>query len=194
MAAMTLNEFFDAAYQWGEQNAQLILLLGVAVPALGTLLAFIGKGGKTDEDGRFIASMVMGFAMFAVVLEVMAIFVGVYIRGSSLLDANAALLAAPVICLFGSVFGLRLVFPLAEIGVVRSILDMTGFFISCLFVMWFMSKFNGWFIGIHGSLFTFAIIVGIGIYFLRRQYRRAFGLDRERRVPQPARAHAHYDD
>ena len=29
---MTLNEFFDAPYQWGEQNAQLILLLGVAIP------------------------------------------------------------------------------------------------------------------------------------------------------------------
>lgn len=191
---MTLNEFFDSTYQWGEQNAQLILLLGVAVPALGTLLAFIGKGGKTDEDGRFIASMVMGLAMFAVVLEVMAIFVGVYIRGSSLMDANAALLAAPIICLVGSVLGLRLVFPLAEIGVVRSILDMVGFFVSCLFVIWFMSKFNGWYIGIHGSLFTFVIIVVIGLFFLRRQYRRAFGLDRQRHTPQPARVHAHSDD
>jgi uncharacterized membrane protein len=191
---MTLNEFFDSSYQWGERNAQLILLLGVAVPALGTLLAFIGKGGKTDEDGRFIASMVMGLAMFAVVLEVMAIFVGVYIRGSSLMDANAALLAAPIICLFGSVLGLRLVFPLAEIGVVRSILDMAGFFVSCLFVIWFMSKFNGWYIGIHGSLVTFVIIVVIGLFFLRRQYRRAFGLERERRTPQPARVHAHSDD
>jgi hypothetical protein len=190
---MTLNEFFDASYQWGEQHAQLILLLGVAIPAVGTLLAFIGKGGKTDEDGRFIASAVMGFAMLAVVLEVMAIFVGTFIRDASILDANVALLAAPILCLFGSVLGLRLVFPLAEIGVVRAILDMVGFFISCLFIMWFMSKFRGWSITIFGSLFMFAIIAGLGLYFVYRQYRRAFGLDRERRVgSRPVRAH--YDD
>ncbi|HYI01584.1 hypothetical protein [Hyalangium sp.] len=179
---MTLNEFFDASYQWGEQNAQLILLLGVAVPALGTLLAFIGKGGKTDEDGRFIASAVMGFAMFAVVLEIMALFVGHFLRGSSILEANAALLIAPILCLVGSVLGLRLVFPLAEIGVVRSILDMGGFFVSCLLVMWFMSKFRGWNITIFGSLFTFLIIVLLAFWFMRRQYRRAFGLDRTRKV------------
>jgi hypothetical protein len=179
---MTLNEFFDSSYQWGEQNAQLILLLGVTVPAVGTLLAFIGKGGKTDEDGRFIASTVMGISMLAVVLEAMAIFVGTFLRGGNVLDANVALLAAPILCLFGSVFGLRMVFPLAEIGVVRSILDMVWFLLSCLAVMWFMSKFRGWSITIFGSLFMFAIIVGLAIFFLRRQYRRAFGLDRERKV------------
>jgi hypothetical protein len=186
---MTLNDFFDVSYQWGEQHAQLILLLGVGIPAVGTLLALIGKGGKTDEDGRFIASTVMSVAMLAVILEAMAIFVGTFIRDASVLDANVALLAAPVLCLFGSVLGLRLVFPLAEIGVVRSILDMTGFFISCLFVMWFMSKFRGWSITIFGSLFTFMIIAVLGFWVLRRQYRRAFGLDRERRVPRTVRAH-----
>jgi purine-cytosine permease-like protein len=66
---------------------------------------------------------------------------------------------------------------------------MTGFFISCLFVMWFMSKFRGWGIMIFGSLFTFMIIAALGFWVLRRQYRRAFGLDRERRVPRTVRAH-----
>jgi hypothetical protein len=189
---MTLNEFFDASYQWGEQHAQLILLLGVAIPAVGTLLAFIGRGGKTDEDGRFIASTVLGFSMLAVVLEVMAIFVGTFVRGGSLLDANAALLAAPILCLFGSVLGLRLVFPLAEIGVIRTILDLAGFFTSCLFVMWFMSKFTGWSIHIFGSLLTFVIIAVIGFLFIRWQARRAFGLNREPR-PARARVRAHHD-
>jgi hypothetical protein len=185
---MTLNEFFDAAYQWGELHAQLILLLGVAIPALGTVAAFIGRGGKTDADGRFIASTVMGFSMLAVVLEIMAIFVGTFIRDASVLDANVSLLAAPILCLFGSVLGLRLVFPLAEIGVIRTLLDLGGFFASCLFVMWFMAKFHGWSITIFGSLFTFVLIVLLGFWFLRRQYRRTFGLERERRV-----ARTHYD-
>lgn len=188
---MTLNEFFDAAYQWGEQRSQLILLLAVAIPAVGTLAAFIGKGGKTDEDGRFIASAVMGFSMLVVVLEIMAIFVGVSLRGASVLDANAALMGAPIICLIGSVLGLQLVFPLAEIGVIRTLLDMAGFFMSCLFVMWFMSKFNGWSIMIFGSLFTFLILAVMGFFFIRWQYRKAFGLNR--RTPRPVRVRADYD-
>lgn len=190
---MTLNEFFDAAYQWGEQHAQLMLLLGVAIPAVGTLAAFIGKGGKTDEDGRFIASAVMGFSMIVVVLEIMALFVGVFVRGASILDANVALVGAPIICLIGSVLGLRLVFPLAEIGVIRTLLDMAGFFVSCLCVMWFMAKFNGWSIMIFGSLFTFLIIAVMGFFFIRWQFRKAFGLDRERRTPRPVRVRSHYD-
>ncbi|WP_224248081.1 hypothetical protein [Hyalangium gracile] len=190
---MTLNEFFDASYQWGEQHAQFILLLGVAIPAVGTLAAFIGRGGKTDEDGRFIASAVLGFSMLAVVLEMMAIFVGTFVRGANLLDANVALLAAPIVCLFGSLLGLRLVFPLAEIGVIRTLLDMAGFFVSCLLVMWFMSKFNGWSIMIFGSLFTFLIIAVMGFFFIRWQFRRAFGIGQERRTPRPVRVRSHYD-
>jgi hypothetical protein len=189
---MTLNEFFDASHLWAEQNTQLILLLSVAIPAVGTLLAYIGKGGKTDEDGRFIASVVMGFAMFAVVIAAMALFVSISMRGSSLLDANIALLAAPIICLFGSVIGLRMVFPLSELGVVRSLMDMGWFLFSCGLVFWFMSKFDGWRIHIFGSLFTFGLLVCVAIFFLRRQYRRTFGLDRERKA-RPARARYDYE-
>lgn len=189
---MTLNEFFDASHLWAEQNTQLILLLSVAIPAVGSLLAFIGKGGKTDEDGRFIASVVMGFAMFAVVIAAMALFVSVSMRGASLLDANVALLAAPVICLVGSVVGLRMVFPLSELGVVRSLIDMGWFLFSCGLVFWFMSKFDGWRIHIFGSLFTFGILVVVALFFLRRQYRRTFGLDRERKA-RPVRARYDYE-
>lgn len=184
---MTLNEFFDASYLWGEQHAQLILLLGVAIPAVGTLAAFIGRGGKTDEDGRFIASAVMGFSMLVVVLEMMAIFVGLFVRDASLLEANVSLLAAPILCLFGSILGLRLVFPLAEIGVIRTLLDLAGFFVSCLLVMWFMAKFRGWSIMIFGSLFTFLIIAVMGFFFIRWQFRKAFGVNPSRRA-RPARA------
>lgn len=187
---MTLNELFDASYLWAEQNGQLILLLSVAIPAAGTLLAYIGKGGKTDADGRFIASTVMTFAMLAVVLEATALFVSINLRGQSLLDANAALLAAPIICLAGSMFGLRLVFPLSELGVVRALLELAWFLASCLLVFWFMSKFEGWRIHIFGSLFTLIILGAVAIFFLRRQYRRAFGLDRK---PRPVRARYDYE-
>jgi MFS family permease len=188
---MTLNEFFDSSHLWAEQNTQLILLLSVAIPAVGTLLAFIGKGGKTDADGRFIASTVLGFSMLSVVIAAMALFVSISMRGASLLDANVALLAAPIICLFGSLVGLRMVFPLSELGAVRSLLDMGGFLLSLGAVFWFMSKFDGWRIHIFGSLFTFIILVALAIFFLRRQFRRTFGLDRERKA---STARARYDD
>jgi hypothetical protein len=189
---MTLNEFFDASHMWAEQNTQFILLLSVAIPAVGTLLAFIGKGGKTDADGRFIASTVLGLSMFSVVIAAMALFVSVSMRGQSLLDTNIMLLAAPIICLVGSVIGLRMVFPLGELGVVRSLADMGWFLFSCGLVFWFMSKFEGWRIHIFGSLFTFALLVVVVLFFLRRQYRRAFGVDQQRKA-KPVRARYDYD-
>jgi hypothetical protein len=187
---MTLNELLFSSYDWADQNAPLVLAVSLGIPVVGTLLAFIGKGGKTDEDGRLIASLVMGVSMLAVMLEVVALFLARSLHDFSPLDANAALLAAPILCLVGSAVGVRLVFPLSELGSVRTALDLAYFLAACGLVVWFFSMFRGWSIVFFGT-FTQLIVVGIiTLFFLRRMFRRTFGLDRGAR---PASVRSRYD-
>ena len=88
---MTLSEFFVSSYGWADRNAALILLLALVIPAAGTALAWIGKGGRTDTDGRFVASAVMGLAFAGVLLELSAILIAVGLLGT---DPDADLTAA----------------------------------------------------------------------------------------------------
>src|SRR4051812_8050230 len=127
---MTINEALFGSYTWADQNADLILLGSVLWPIGGTVAAKIGKGGKTDADGRMIASGVMGAAIFAVALEFFVLFIARALEGKSLLDANLVLVLAPIIALGGSAFGLKMVFPLSELGSVRTAADLFIFLLA----------------------------------------------------------------
>jgi len=174
---MTLDEFFLQSYAWADLNAPLILLAAVLWPAVGSVLAYIGRGGTTDADGRFIASTVMSVAMLAALLEVGGLFIAQKVLGVDLLHANVMLLAAPILCLAGSIMGIRLVFPLSELGSVRMVVDLGWFLLSCLVVGWLFSRFRGWGVLFVGSFTQLIVVAVIGIFFMRRLYRRAFGLD-----------------
>ena len=177
---MTLNETLLQAYAWADQNAQMILLAGVLLPVVGTILARIGKAGKTDADGRFIASAVMAVAMLAVVVEVGGLLIARDVLQASLLQANALLLVAPVLCLAGCIVGIRWVFPLSELGSVRMLVDLGLLLLACLGVLWLLSQFRGWGIVFFGSLGQLVVLAVIALFFLWRLFRRAFGLDRRR--------------
>ncbi|MBI3180861.1 MAG: hypothetical protein HYZ28_01820 [Myxococcales bacterium] len=178
---MTLNQFFWSAYAWADAHAVGLLLGGLALPAVGTALAFIGKGGKTDADGRFIASALVGVGFVSVLAEVLAIAIGVGVMDASLLNANLLLLLAPVLCLLGCLAGTRMVFPLSELGSVRTAGDLAGFGLACAAVVWFFSKFRGWGIVFFGSVLQLLVIAALTLFVLRRLYRRAFGLERASR-------------
>src|SRR5688500_17418491 len=109
---MTVDEFFFLVYAWSEVHALELFLCGMSLPVVGTVAAWIGRGGQTDADGRFIASAVMAIALAAVVLEVLAIGIALGLKNLTLLDANLMLLIAPILCLIGCVVGIRRVFPL----------------------------------------------------------------------------------
>lgn len=175
---MSLEELLRAAYSWADLNAPWVLLGAGAVPLVGTVAARIAKGGKTDADGRFIASLVMGFALLAVVLEVACLFVARTALDANVLEANALLVVAPVACLTGAVLGLRLVFPLTELGSVRTALDLTGFLLGCAFVVWLASRFR-WGVFFGGSVGQLLVIMGLAALVLYRLYRRAAGPARE---------------
>jgi hypothetical protein len=172
---MTLNDLLLASYTWADRQATLIFAASLLLPVAGTLLAWIGKGGRTDRDGRFVASALVGFSFALVLFEAAAVFAARSALGASLLDANALLLAAPVICLAGSLLGIRAVFPLSELGSVRAMSDAAAFLAACAGALWLLSKFRGWGVLFLGSFVQLIVVGAVGLFFLWRLYRRAFG-------------------
>jgi hypothetical protein len=172
---VTLEQFLAAAYVWAVAHRVTILLVALAVPLLGTVLARIGKAGKTDRDGRFIASVVVGIGIVAMILEMLAIAIGAGVMGRSVLEGDVILLASPLLCLGGAIVGIRLVFPLNELASVRTALDVGAFMLACAVVVWFFSKFRGWGLIFFGSITQLAVLLVLGYFLIRRLWRRAFG-------------------
>jgi hypothetical protein len=175
---MTLRESLVAAYAWGVDHGTAVLVAALLGPVLGGVAAKIGKGGRTDEDGRFIASAVLAVGVLAVIGELMAVHAGHAYFDAGLLDADVRLVVAPLLCLVGCVVAIRLVFPLSELGGVKTASDLGLLFLACAGTIWFFSKFRGWGIVFFGSFLQLVVVLVIAGYFLRRLYRRAFRLDR----------------
>lgn len=171
---MTLNELLQGLYAWAVTQRFWILFVAVVLPAAGTLVARIGKAGKTDADGRVVASVVVGIGLAAVFVEILGIFVGHSLMGVSVLNADVALLAAPLLCLVLALAGIRWVFPLNELASVRTFYDVAAFVGACVAIIWLLSKFRGWGFIFFGSLAQFATIAVFAWVLLRRLYRRAF--------------------
>ena len=169
-----MAELFASAYRWADHQALVILAASVVIPVLGTLAAWIGKGGRTDADGRYVASVLVGFGFGVFVFEVVAIIMAHLAFGRSLVEADVALLLAPVVCLAGCLLGIRMVYPLNQLASVQTFTDIALFALACLFVLWLFSRFRGWGIVFWGDLGQLVIIVVLGYLVLKRLYRRAF--------------------
>ncbi len=181
---MTVDEFFFLVYAWCEVHSVEVFVAALALPLVGTGAAWLGRGGKTDADGRLIASVVMAIALAAVVLEVLGIGIALGLKNLTLFDANVLLLVAPIVCLVGCVVGIRRVFPLNELGSVKSAFDVSAFVIACLAMMWFFSKFRGWSLMFFGSFGQLVVVGLFAALLLWRLYKRAFGgINRAARAP-----------
>lgn len=179
---MTLLETLEATYLWADQRSTELLFASAAMPVIGTFLARVGKAGKSDAEGRFIASALVGVGLLAVLVEVLAVAVGVGLLERRLLDANVVLLVAPLVCLAGCLVGARLVFPLSELGSVRTVIDLGAFVAACAAVIWLASQFRGFGVLFLGNLFELLVLLALTALVLHRLYRRAAG-----RRPRPPR-------
>ena len=181
---MTVDEFFFLVYAWCEVHSVEVFVAGLALPLVGTGAALLGRGGKTDADGRLIASLVMAIALAAVVLEVLGIGIALGLKNLTLFDANVLLLVAPIVCLVGCVVGIRRVFPLNELGSVKSAFDVSAFVIACLAMVCLFSKFRGWSLIFFGSFGQLVVVGFFAALLLWRLYKRAFGgINRAARTP-----------
>lgn len=172
---MSVTELLVASYTWLEFYSAEIFYAAVIIPVAGTLMAWIGKGGRTDKDGRAVASMLVGFGLVIFLLEILALIIAHVLMEHDILDANILLLISPVVCLAGCLLGVRMVFPLSELASVRTFSDIGVFVAACLFVLWLFSKFRGWGIIFFGGLEQLLIIGVLGFFLLRTLYKRAFG-------------------
>ena len=172
---MTLRELLINTYLWADAHALALLLASLAWGLGGTLLALLGKGGRSDQDGRLIASVVIGGAVLLLVAALLAAGVAHVAFNQALMDANALLLLAPLACVLVSVLGVHRVFPLSELASVRTLGDLAGFALACIALLWLLSKFRGWGVAFLGGLGSLALIGLLAALLLRVLYRRAFG-------------------
>lgn len=171
---MTLRDILTSFSLWADAHALAILLTSVAWGVLGTLLALLTRGGRSDQDGRLIASMVIGGAVLWLVLGMVALGLARLLFNKNLLDINALLLLAPLACVLTSVLGIRRVFPLSGLASVRTLGDVAGFAVACLALLWLLSKFRGWGVVFLGGLGSLLVIGFLALFLLRVLYRRAF--------------------
>lgn len=172
---MPLRELLVSIYQWADDHALALLLVGLAWGLGGALLARLGRGGRSDSDGRTIASIVVGGAVLVIVLAALALGVAQLGFGKGLLDANVLLLAVPLVCLAASVAGIHWVFPLSELATVRTLRDVAVFLLACAVVLWLLSRFRGWGLVFLGGLGDLLLIGALALALLRVLYRRARG-------------------
>jgi hypothetical protein len=170
---MTLHDALVEAYAWGVVHGTVILLSAIVIPILGALAAQLGKGGRTDEDGRAIASVVVGLGALSMVLALVAVHFGHSYFGYGLLDADWRLVLAPVACLVCSLVAVRWVFPISELAGARSVGYLVLVFAGCWLLIKFFSMFEGWRMYIWGSLFELAIVLAAAGYGLWRLFKRA---------------------
>jgi hypothetical protein len=172
---MTLEEVFMRGYQAMETHNVAIGLALVAVPVVGTLGAWIGRGGKTDKDGIFIANVVITLAMAIFTVAVIAGLIGLAIMEKSLLEGDVILLFSPLICAGGTMYGIHRVFPLSQLSSVQTLKDVGLFLLACLAVWFIFKSFRGWGIIFFGSVTQLIAWLVAGFWLMRRLAKRAFG-------------------
>ena len=172
---MSLGDLLLDAYGWADERAAALLVGALAIPLFGTIAAWVGKAGRTTRDGRLIASLLVGFGIFVILAEEVAILVAQIAFEQSVLAANVIVLSAPIVCLAGCLLGVHLLFPLNELGSVRTCADVGLFMVACAVVLWVVSQFRGWGILFWGGIGQLLVIGVIAVFLLRRLYLRAVG-------------------
>ncbi|MDP6705098.1 MAG: hypothetical protein QF893_02045 [Alphaproteobacteria bacterium] len=172
---MTVNELVTGLYLSLDAIALPILAVAVLIPLAGTVLAWIGKQGDTEADGRLVANLFVDFSFAMILAEVFAIAFVLGFMEVGLLEANVVLLLAPPVCLAGSLFGIGKVFPVNQLASFRSFTDIAVFLLACAVVLWLFSKFRGWGIIFFGGIPQLLIIGVFAYVVLKRLYARAFG-------------------
>lgn len=172
---MPLRELLAGIYLWADSHAVAIVIASLAWGLGGALLARIAKSGPSNRSGRAIASAVIGGAVLVMVVAALALGIAHAGFHKGLMDANALLLAAPVLCVAASVAGIHWVFPLSELATVRTLRDVLLFAVACAAGLWLLSRFRGWGLVFLGGIADLVVIGALALGLLRVLYRRAFG-------------------
>jgi hypothetical protein len=159
-------------YTWLDERALWVLVGAVLIPIVGIAAAWVGSTGRSDRDGRLFADLTLGLGFVLFALEILAVSIAEIAFDKGLLDANFLLLVAPLLALGLSLLGIRLIFPLSELGSAQTARDVFLFVVALLVVVWLFSKFRGWGIVFFGGLVQLLLVGVLLAFLLRYLFRR----------------------
>lgn len=175
---MSSLELLHAAYDWLHGQAALMALAFAALPVLGTVAARVGKGGRTDADGKLIASLVIGIALTLVFVEAGALLLASKVLRRDILTVamlgDAVLVIGPPLSLIACIMGMRTVFPLGQLTTIRTLRDvalLVGFGYA---LIWAFGQFRGWGVWFLGGVTELLMLGAVAVAVLVYLYRRAF--------------------
>lgn len=154
-----------------DQHSHWVFLSGLLFAVVGTLAAWVGKGGSTDEDGRFIASSVIIFAVGLVLFELGIVAVWGL---STLTDTNLLLSLTPPVCAVAALFGVSRVFSLKDLGGFQRLTGIVGICLVTAAIIWLLSRFH-WGVIFFGGLAQAGLIFLAIAFVLHLLWRRARG-------------------
>jgi hypothetical protein len=166
---MTLHDFYELL----NQNGGLIFLSGLGFAAIGAIATRMGKGGQSEEDGRFIGGMVAAFGVAVVALEILALILAWRMRAAAIADTSLALLAAPPVCCAASLYGVSLSFPLRTLGGFERMMSLVGLSGVVLGILWLLSRFH-WGVVFFGGLAQLGLIFLVIAVIIRTLLKKAF--------------------
>lgn len=177
---MTLNDVyqqFSQLYGWAAARSALLFAIACALPLLGTLAAWIGKGGQTDRDGRMIANGLLVFSLGLMLFELLGLLVAhltLERGGKWIMEVDALLLAAPPACLALSLIGIRQVFPLGQLETIRRLSSFGMLALIVLFLLWLAGRFR-WGVIFYAHFAWLLVMCGVAALVIWHLWRRTTG-------------------
>lgn len=172
---VTLEQSLLQLYDGAASRGVWLLAASVVVPSLGTLAAWIGRGGRTDKDGRLLANGLIFLALAVFLVGLLAAAVGVTLMDRSLLQAEWTLLLTPIMWLGLTLAGVHRVFHLADLRAGQLARDAALLLLVVAALLWFFSQFRGWGIVFFGGILQLVVILGVVVWFIRALIRRMAG-------------------
>lgn len=172
---MTPRELFELL----NASGGLVFLSGLGFAFIGAVATRIGKGGQTEEDGRFIGGVVVAFGIAVALIEAVAVVFALRYKAKMLADVSLMLLLAPPICCAASLYGVSLSFPLKTLGGFQRMVNLLGLTALSLGILWLLSRFH-WGIVFFGGLAQAGAIFLVIAVLVRKLFLRAFSSEPEK--------------
>ena len=169
---LTLEQSLLGLYDAAAAQGAWLLGASVVIPLLGTLAAWIGRGGRTDQDGRAIANGLLLTAMSVFILGLLAATVWIAILDRSLLQLSWQLVLGPPLWFGLTLASVHRVFDLRELRAGQLLRDAGLLLALVAAVLWFFAQFRGWGVVFLGGISQLILIIAAIIWYGRRLLER----------------------
>lgn len=171
---MTIGELVLGPHAWAAEHTAQVLVASTVYPILATVIAWLGRGGRTDRDGVLAADAALWGAALVMAAGTVWFLAVQSVLERRFIDMELALLVAPLVCFVGTWFGVTRVFPFGRLRFGAVMRDLAGFLVACAIAYWFLGQFRGWGIVFFGGIFQLLVFAALGVAFVAVLARRLF--------------------